>query len=435
MHTNTPLVNDAGVEPSNAGRVRSAQGPAGGEVDLGEYVRVLWRRRLLLAVASVVCALVAFGMGLRAPALYEAEATMAVSRPKFTAGATDTTAVANFLPFVTSRSVAAQVIKELGLDRPPYTISPTSFFGGIVVVEEVRNSTIVLVRGRLSDPTLVARVVNRVADIGSEAVRRASQQEAVQARDDIKLQLQESIQRVEQSEDRLRRFREASQVEVVEKDVEAALAEREGLLKLQIDIEAEKSKLARAEQELASRQKVVTLKRSIDSDPLLLELARKTGNGQADNLVGLQLVTEETNRVYQILDELVAESRSELAAMERRKAQLTARKLDTPHVEVLHKLYQIEGEISRLEMERDLSRKVYEEVASSYETTRLVVAGRSSALQIITPASAPDRPVASQALRTVLIAFFAGLIVTSLGVLLFSAVSSGPAVSPSPRPQ
>jgi uncharacterized protein involved in exopolysaccharide biosynthesis len=373
-------------------------------------------------------------MALRAPVLYEAEATLAVSRPKFTAGATDTTAVANFIPFVTSRSVAAQVLKELGLDKPPYNISPTSFFDQVVVVEEVRNSTIVLVRGRLSDPTLVARMVNRVAEIGSDAARRASQQEAVQARDDIKLQLQESIQRVEQSEDRLRKFRETSQVEVLQKDVDAALMEREGLLRLQIDIEAEKSKLAKAEQELASRQKIVRLKRSIDSDPLLLESARKTGEGQTNNLAGLQLVTEETDHVYQVLDELVASSRSELAGMERRKLQLSARKLDTPHVDVLHKLYQIEGEISRLEMERDLSQKVYQEVASSYETTRLMVAGRSSALQIITPASVPDRPVARKLARAVLIAFFAGLIVASLGILLFSAVSSGPAVSPSHRP-
>jgi transaldolase len=66
--------------------------------------------------------------------------------------ATDTT-TANFRPFIESRALAAKAIQEFGLDKPPYRISPTRFFGSVVTIDEVRNSTIMIIRARLDDPT------------------------------------------------------------------------------------------------------------------------------------------------------------------------------------------------------------------------------------------------------------------------------------------
>jgi uncharacterized protein involved in exopolysaccharide biosynthesis len=394
------------------------------DVNLGEYVQVLWRSRILILIAAAVCAAVAFVLAITSPRVYEAEVSLAVSRPKLADSPPDTTPAGNFLPFVASRSVATQVIKEFGLDKPPNNLLSSTFFETAVTVEEVRASTIILVKGTLSDPVLVTRVVNRVAELGVEAARLGSQSEALQARNDIEVQLKDSRTRMELAEAGLQKFREASQVEVLRKDVDSALYQRSGLLDLAIDIEADKSRLAKAEQELAARQKLDTVKRSIDSDPLLLDSARKTPTGQTSDLLGLQLRSEEVNPVYQRLDEDVARTRTELAGKERLRAQLSSRKLDTPHLSQLNDLYKTEAELSRLEMERDLSRKIYLAVATSYETARLSVAGRSSALQIIGAAGVPDRPLSRNVVRNTAMAFFAGLLISSVGVLLYSVFSS-----------
>jgi uncharacterized protein involved in exopolysaccharide biosynthesis len=398
------------------------------DVDLREYARVLWQARFLIVMAAAVCAAVAFTLSMIAPRMYEAEASLAVSRPKLSESL-DSTSVANFRPFIASRSVAVQVIKELGFDKPPYNFDATSFFGSVVTVEEVKNSTILLVKGTLNDPALVTRAVNRVAELGVDAARRSGQTEALRARDDIKLQRDESRVRLEQAEKSLQDFREASQIEVLKKDVDAALLERSGLLRLLIGIEADKSKLAKAERELLARQKLDTVKRSIDTDPVLLESARSNGNGRTGDLLGLQLRSEVVNPVYEMLDKDVAKTRSELAGKERQKAQMGARKLDAPHLAVLSTLYQAESALARLEMERDLARKIYLEVSTTYETARLTVAGRSSALQVVTPADMPDRTVPRGVVKSAALAFCVGLLTAAAGVLLYSAFSPSFVVS------
>jgi hypothetical protein len=64
------------------------------------------------------------------------------------------------------------------------------------------------------------------------------------------------------------------------------------------------------------------------------------------------------------------------------------------------------------------------EVATSYETARLVVAGRSSALQIIGVAAPPDRPMPRNVARHVAVGFGGGLVFASIIVLISHGLST-----------
>jgi uncharacterized protein involved in exopolysaccharide biosynthesis len=77
-------------------------------------------------------------------------------------------------------------------------------------------------------------------------------------------------------------------------------------------------------------------------------------------------------------------------------------------------------------MERDLAKKVYQEVATSYETARLLVAGRSSALQIISKAVPPDKAESRKLPRNVLIGALSGLLLAAVVVLIYASSSSRP---------
>jgi uncharacterized protein involved in exopolysaccharide biosynthesis len=243
----------------------------------------------------------------------------------------------------------------------------------------------------------------------------------LQARDDIKQQLDDSLKRMNESEVRLRTAREKSQIELLKKDIDSALQERSGLLKLQIGIERERAQLAKAEGELSARQRLDVVNRTIDSDPALLEASRAAGSGSRD-VLGLKLRSEEVNEVYQKLDEEVAKSRAKLAGLERERAQMASRKLDGEELAALRTLYAAEAEVTRLEMDRDLSRKIYQDVATSFEKARLSVASRSSALQIVDAAVVPDRPASRHIARNAALAFMAGLMLASFGVALRHAL-------------
>jgi uncharacterized protein involved in exopolysaccharide biosynthesis len=385
------------------------------EIDIRDYLAMLWRHRLVILIAAVIAGALAFASRLTGPDMYESEVPVAVSRPKVSESGTDLTAVANFIPLISNRNVATQVIKEFSLDQSPYLFSPTYFFGSVVTVEEVPKSTILLVRGRLRDPQLLARLLNRVAQLGVESARIMSKREAEQARDDIKVQVDESRMRMQEAEGRLRQAREKSQLELLRKDIDAQLLERSGLLKLQIDLERERAELKRAEEDLASHKKTDVVLRTIDSDPALAEAARASGARDRD-LLGMTLRAELVNSVYQTLDEAVAKHRAAVAGLERQRAELATRKLDRAELVPLQRLYAAEAEISRLEMEMDLSRKVYQEVQTSYERARLTVAARSSALLILDPAVVSDRPASRYAIRTGMAAFIGALM---FGCLVF----------------
>lgn len=388
-------------------------------VDLREQLRLLYRNRTLILACVVVGIVVALAASFLIRRNYAAEAALTISRSKIGEGptASEILSTANFRPLIESRAVASQVIKDTGLDRAPYWVSGSTFFGRVVEIEEVRNSSVLVVRGRLSDPVLVADVVNRVANLGAETARRVSQQEALQARDDIKLQLDEAKSRLDAASKKLDDARTASQLEIVERDVESALEQRGALLDLEINIETQKARLAKAEQELGKRQRLDTVVRSIDSDPALMESVRNS-DGRTRDMLALQVKNEEINPVYQELDKQIASARTELAALERQKLQMRARKLDDPRFPGLTEMYAKQSALGRLEMERDLAKKVYEQVANSYESARLLVAGRSSGLQILTPAIPPDRPEPRKVPRNLLIGALTGFLLSSVAVLM-----------------
>lgn len=414
------MTDTGGIGPSPAARHKEIYDDD--EIDLRVYVRAIWRYRIVIMAGTVLCAALAFVWGLLTPRTYQAEVALAVSQSKLAEQAGQGATTANFRPFVESHALAAKVIQELGLGESPYRLSPTTFFGSVVTIEEVRNSTIFQLRARIGDPVLVARLVNRVAELAVETSRRVSQQEAVRSRDDIKLQRDEAQSRMGQSEAQLRAFRESSQIELLRKDVDALLGQRGQLLTLMVGIETEKARLAKAEEELSARQRIDTVKRTIDSEPALMESARKSTN-QSTDLLGLELRNEFVNPVYQALDQQIATSRTNLAALERQKTQLVdVRKLDAGQLKQLTQLYEKEGELSHLEMERDLARKVYTEVATSYETARLQVAGRSAQLQIIEPALPADRPESRRVARNTLIALVVGLMLSAMGALVHNAL-------------
>jgi uncharacterized protein involved in exopolysaccharide biosynthesis len=391
--------------------------------DLRETLQVLLRYRAIILAATLIGGATAVTVALTTTRTYSADAALLVSRSKIgeLAPSAETLSTANFRPLIENRDVAARVIRDNHLDAAPYWASPTTFFADVVTIDEVRNATILTISGRLNDPALVAKVVNEVASVGVETARRVSQEEAMQARNDIKVQVDEAKLRLDAAESTLQRARSTFQVELLERDVDSALDERSKYLALLISIETERARLAKAEDELGRHKPIDTVHKTIDTDPAMLEAARAAQ--PASGVLGLQLKSEEKNSVYEEIDKQVAASRTELAGLERQKAQMIARNLDRPQFQELSNLYARQTAVDRLEMERDLAKRVYEQVATSYESARLMVASRSSALQVISRALPPDRPEPRKVVRGLLLGLFTGLVLSSAAVILRASQS------------
>jgi uncharacterized protein involved in exopolysaccharide biosynthesis len=394
-------------------------------------VRHIWAYRFYVLTVALVCAAASAWLVLSAPLAYEASVTLVVSqskvgdRPDLNAAMS----VATFRPLIESKNVAATVIKELALSTPQRYVSPTTFFGSVITVEEVRGSPVILVKAVLDDPALAASTANLVAERAVALSRGVSQQEALRAQNDLQQQRDEAKTGLERATENLRAFQEKSQAELVRKDVESIMTQRLGLLGMLIQIEGEKAKLAVAERELAGRQRIGTIKRSIDQNAALIEVARPSTDSPK-NLLSVETNNEYVDQVYENLDNEAAKSRSELASLERMKSQIVdVRKLDAAEVKQLTKLYNIESELTRLTVERDLATAVYRQVATAYETARVQVSSRSAQLEVLDRAVVSDQPIPRYLARTVVLAFVIGLVLASFAALLHSMLTGGSSAS------
>ena len=389
------------------------------EIDLTKYVLGLWRYRLLVVLGTLLCGAAALVSVALAPRSYEATAKLMVSPPKTGAAGEvgSSVSMATFRSLIENQSLGGKIVEEFGLNKPPHGVTATELMTRIVAVEVVRDASVILVRVRLWDPELAAKVANRLAESAEQLARALSQEETVAARDIIGAQLDASKKRFDEAEARLESFKKVAQLELLRKDVDALLGQRGTLLALLVDIQTEKARLSQAEAQLATRDRLETLKRSIDTDPAAMEAMRKAGS-EPGSVLPLQLRNEFVNPVYESLDQVIATSRTRLAGLEKQRAELIdVRRLDRDQQAKLSLLYQQETTLSRLQTEHEIAREVYVDVSKRYEQARLQVAGRSAQLQLMDRALPPDRPISRHVVRSTVLASLTGLLLTAAAVL------------------
>lgn len=400
------------------------------DVVLVDYLVALWKRGWVLLGAAVLFGLVAFSCGRTSPPIYEASVKMVVSAPK-TIQVGEVAApmsVATVRAMIENQSLAAQVVKEFRLDAAPLRLTPQSFLSNALSLDTPRDTSVVVLRVRLANRELPAKVANRLAELTIALAERLSQEETVRTRDYIKAQVDQSRARLQEAEARLGEFRQRAQIEALRKDVEGELDQRSGLLSLQLQIETQRARIARAEKELAGRQRIRTIKRSIDGDPALMEAAREGAKapegGKGSGVLGLEVTNEYLDRVYDDIDQDIARSRTELSGLEKTKAELlNTWKVGAAQLEKLNRLYSEEAGLERLETEYDLAKKVYLDVATRYEQVRLQVVGRSAQLQLLDAALVPDLPVGPRVLRNTAAAMVGGFVIAAILVLLWAAIA------------
>jgi uncharacterized protein involved in exopolysaccharide biosynthesis len=186
------------------------------------YVRFVRRHRVLLITLPLVAAVATAVTILSQPRTYAGQLTVTVSR-----GTEEgSTVVASFRPYLENHRVIGEVIKEFKLDQAPLYLTRTAFLRDYYSVEPIRNTNLVTIRLRLHDRELVARVLNRIGERALELLDQTAAELGTQAQKALKREREEAASRVNEAATALQNFRTASQIELLRKDVDAALDRR-----------------------------------------------------------------------------------------------------------------------------------------------------------------------------------------------------------------
>ena len=391
------------------------------EIDFGRYFRVFARHWILLVVIALAGTASGFVFSRLKPVLYEGVTTILVLPPSN--AAVRSASVANFRALLENQTHSLQVVNELGLDKPPFSLTAQRFHDEALQVEEVAGTNLVKVRVRLTDPTRAMEASRRLAQKAVSLNTEISQREGSSIRDLLDVHLKEASDQLKAAETQLLEYQRAAQVDLLKRDAESVIDERGELLKLTIDIEGEKARLKTAESEISKQERLLSAGRSVRSEEALrraaqsehTDSAKDPGKADPDTL---DLSNPFINPVYQTLELQIATSRARLASLEQQRREMVdVKKLGGRELKELSELYGHQIELGRLQNNYDLAKRVYGDLRLRYEQARSEGVGSSALLQIVDDAIPPDRPLSRQGAKSALLGLVGGFLIAAVGAL------------------
>jgi uncharacterized protein involved in exopolysaccharide biosynthesis len=366
---------------------------------------------------AVGLAVVAALVSLLSPRQYEAAALLSVMPARLEAGAQMEASPDTMVPVVKSVSLLNGVLIDLKLDQSPYGLTAQRFLANHVVVEPILRTSFLEVRVSLPDADLARRAADEIVSRAVDQARHMNLAEAGGLEARLEQTARDSQRRFLAAEEALKNFRSRSQIELLRKDVEAKLGQRGAFLQLQVDISAERGRVARAEEELRQRAPRETTVESITRGRATLREAARPGAAEDPaGLIGLSVQSEQVNSARSELDVQVGEARAKLAALEKQQERmLQLAQVSEAQLPQLTRLYEREAELARLQVEFDVARKAFEESSTSYQIARTRTALRSPFIQVVEKAARPNAPQSRHVARNAAVGLVAG---ATLGCLV-----------------
>src|SRR3984885_12198883 len=438
------------------------------ESAIGDYVRVLLKRKwsvlaCLLTVFSVV------GIAsLKMTPVYEASGSIAINKPDSSLGNFnnsptfnldyyDPTEIETEVKILQSDLLALQVVKDLGLDRRPEfggkaaPPSPSSFdlapdplqadpsrtsgllsnFRGNLKVALAPNTKIIEVHFRSADKVLAANVVNKLMEDYTENNFKSRFDSTMQAEEWLKNQLVDLQMKVENSQEKLVRYQKEHEI--------LGIDEKQNITTAKLD-ELNKA-LTAAESERMNKESVYRLVQSGDADTVAsastaLEAAG-TGTQSASTLLeGLRTkeadlriqaaelntqfgpsypkLAQLNNQLKEIDAQILLETRK--VAGKIRGQYLAAVQRETMLHDALEKQKQEANKLNESAIEysilkRDLEsyRQLYEGLMEKMKEAGVSAGLRSNNFRIVDSARVPTNPIEPNIPRNLAFAFLLGL--------------------------
>ncbi len=373
-----------------------------GTIELADYMRFIWKRRLLIVGITVISVLGAGVSSLIQPKTYRAKVMFMVEVSRIPSEKDDFTVQINPQLFniytrtyekaIENKSLLQQAIERFHLDEAPYTMDMEDM-ERIVSVKALKNTKLVEMTVDFPDGRLAADIANFLADSAVELSHRD--------REDLeffKKELDSARAEMEVAEKRLVEFEKKAQLPVLRKRIEVLLSRKgkieEELLQLNVSIAEKEVYLEKIREELAHRKPTMTLSRRLAEDPAYQQTLAQLSGSDVEEIFNLNMEVEVIDGTYKHLEKQMVDAASLLGSLYARK-QASKTELErnaTTLNRLLAELTDKETELKRLKMSHDIAVDSYRKLESRFNEASVRAASITPSIWVVSPAIPPARP-------------------------------------------
>ncbi len=391
---------------------------------------VVRKRRKLIFLSTLTCAISAGVFSLSQPKIYNATAYLMIAESKI---ADTDLRTPNFIYFELLRSyetlinsdyLIQKTVENFHLDKLPYQMSVEQFKQDrILQVELSKNTRLLEVSVDFPNARLATDIANYFAQNAENFIDQMNLKDAQKTRGFLKQLLDQASRQLETVSQRLLEFNRSAGLESVRESVwnllEVKSKNESEISELSVKLSIASARLDSLE-ELKRHKPTIALNREWDENKISEEGLPSKSIDRPRNPANSQVREEFVNPVYQQVQDSLVDTNLEIQAL---KAGLQAREKGL--VSNRQKLTQLLREKATKEMTLDqlsedhqTAQKNYATWSNKYQEASLMVSARSTDLKVMAPAIVPEKPIKPRILLNILIAGGLGLMVSILLALL-----------------
>ena len=393
------------------------------EIDLREYINVLLKRKgiiiLIFLIAVITAAMVSYFV---LKPVYEANAVIAVSKPKIKNSLVDEISLEEYKNLIKDIEIEEELIRKLNLDKPPIELTPYDL-ERMITIELPKGTNLIKMNLQFEDPKFTKDIINTWATLFVEKNKKLYFDEVKKAKIGVEDKFRSAEKEFFEIEEKLMKFNETANVKMIEDEIkykiEKVLSFKSRLIDIQLSLEKEKARKEQIITTINEQEKVLKLNKSIVDDQFFRQLI---SNISDDNLkiANLTYISEVTNPIYYNLAQQLISTNISINSLKAEESQLekiindfniSLEDLDISLEDLKEELTEKKLILSQLNREYSGKEKVYINFYEKAEEIRLTETAEADLLKISSLAYEPRAPIKPNKKLNILIAGVLGLFV------------------------
>jgi polysaccharide biosynthesis transport protein len=386
------------------------------EINLREYINVLLKRKsiilLIFLIAVITAALVSY---FYLKPVYEANAVIAVSKPKIINSLIDEISIEDYKNLIKDVEIEEELIQKLNLDKPPTEVTPYDL-ERMITIEIPKDTNLIKINLQAENSKLTKDIINTWATLFVEKNKKLYFEEVKKA----KIGVEDKLKYVEQDffeiEEKMIEFNETGYVKTIEDEIEykatKILSFKSRLIDIQLSLEKESAEKEQVSAALIEQDKILKLNKSIVDDQFFQQLISNITDANL-KIANLTYVSEVANPIYYNLAQQLISENIEINSLAAEENQLE-KNINDFNISLKglrEELTEKKLILSQLDREYSAKEKLYNIFYKQAEEILLTETAEADLLKIASLAYEPRAPIKPNKKLNILIAGVLGLFV------------------------